>query len=231
MYQAALVLGPSTVLRIAREAGTERTTTYTLVENLVRRGLMRKEEVGLKARYVAEDPERLRLVAERTLDTASVVIPELVALHKRAGTRLPIRVYEGLEALRQVSDEVARTTKRGDFRYYIGGALGWKDVDPAWHKRYLKWRSRIHVDARFIFQDSERARMHAALAPSLRQHVRVVRPDAALQADILVTPRRVVISRLSHPAVAVVIDDREIVRTYEGLFGLLWGTAQPVGEY
>lgn len=228
VYRAALMLGPTAILRLSRAAGTKRATTYALVDALVAKGLMRKESEGLKQRFVAEDPENLRLVAEQTVQAASQVIPELSALYKKAGTLTPIRIYEGRAGLRSVYDQIMREARRGDPHLFIGGALGWKDVDPAWHERYLKWRSRIHVKARSLFQDSARADLHLSLSRSLRQEVRTVRQDVRLDADILITSTRVAIMRLSHPPTAIVIEDQEIVRTYGALFELLWHGAATV---
>jgi predicted transcriptional regulator len=225
VYHAALSLGPTTILRLSREAGTLRSSTYTIVEGLIRRGLMRREEVGLKMKFIAEDPENLRLVMERKMQDVGSVIPQLAELHKKSGKSRLIRVYEGLDALRNISQEVVRDTKIGDYRYFIGGSLSWKDVDAQWHARYLKWRSRIRIDAKFLFQNSERAHIHGALSRTLKQEVRILPPDVTLRSDILITPHRVIIERLSPPATAIVIEDEEIIHTYLMLFRLLWSAA------
>lgn len=225
VYHAALILGPTTILRLSRQSGIVRSSTYTIVESLMRRGLMRREEVGLKAKFAPEDPENLRLVMERKMQDVSAVIPQVTELYKKSGRSRLVRVYEGFSALRGVSEEIVRSTKIGDFRYFIGGSVGWKDVDAHWHTRYLKWRSRIPIDAKFLFQDSERARIHRSLSRALKQEVRTLAPEVVLRSDILITPRYVVIARLTAPATAIVIEDEEIISTYLALFRLLWSTA------
>lgn len=222
VYHAALTLGPATVLRIARLAGTERSTTYATIASLVRRGLMREEEVGLKTQYVAEHPDNLRVVMEQKMQDVSAVIPTLTELYTRSGKKHLVRVYEGLDALRQVSDEVQRTTRLGDIRYVIGGGTSWEDIDAAWHERYLKWRSRVRIDARLLFQDSKRARKHANLRSAPGQQVRILPIGTDLRGDIIITRDHVVIAKLSHPQRAIVIEDDDMHHMYLTLFGFLW---------
>ncbi|MBM3261159.1 TrmB family transcriptional regulator [Candidatus Kaiserbacteria bacterium] len=224
VYHASLVLGPSTILRISREAGTQRPTTYAIIEQLIRRGLMRREEIGLKKRFVAENPENLRRVMEQKMQNVSQIIPDLTTLFKKSGREHTVRVYEGLSALRTISAEIARTTHIGDIRYFIGGSVGWKEVDPQWHEQYLKWRSRTRLDAKLLFQDSERAKLHQSLSRTIGQQVRILPPGTLLQSDILITPRHVVIARMTHPQTAIMIEDQDIVDTYITLFNLLWNT-------
>lgn len=222
VYVAALGSGPSSVLALARRAGTRRSSTYAVIEELIKKGLLRREEAGLKTKFVAESPEHLRDVMQQKMQKVQGIIPSLLDLYAHQGVERLIRVYEGVAAMRTISAQIARETRSGDIRYVIGGHVGWKDIDPEWQKQYFTWRSRIRLDARLLFQDSERASQHRALTYVPGQKIRVLPKATILDADILITPRRVVISKMTFPQSAIVIEDNDMIRTFTALFALLW---------
>ena len=66
VYFASLSLGPSTVQRIAKASEVKRTTTYSVIESLQKRGLININVSGFKKTYVAESPEKLeRMIEEK----------------------------------------------------------------------------------------------------------------------------------------------------------------------
>lgn len=222
VYHAGLLLGSTTALKLARQTGLKRATVYTVIDALVDKGLMRQEEVGLKSQFVAEDPGYLRQVMERKMDDVATVIPELETLYKKHGQDRTIKVYEGIKAVSNVGQLLIDNTKTGDFRYFIGGDIGWQKVDSKYQERFFKWRERINLDARLLFQDSKRATQHQNLAGALRQSVKVLPKPLEIKSDIIITPKFLVLQKLSTPVTAVVIEDEEIIATYKALFLFIW---------
>lgn len=222
VYHAALVLGPTTILKLSRESGLKRATVYTVVDSLVYKGLMRIDENGLKKVFVAEDPSSLKRIMEERLVSTTSVIPELVSLYKKSGHERVIKTYEGIAALENISEQLMADARMNDFRYFIGGDLGWEDVNAKQQEKYFHWRSRISLDARLLFQDSKRALLHQAKAAALRHEVKVLPKKFSLHMDIIITPRLLVLAKLSPPASAVVIEDPDIIHSYKELFLYLW---------
>jgi len=64
VYLASLSLGGSTILTIAKEARLPRTTVYTIIESLKKKGLIFTEEKGFKKLYVPQSPEQLEVMLE-----------------------------------------------------------------------------------------------------------------------------------------------------------------------
>lgn len=222
VYHAALSQGPTTVLKLSRQSNLKRATVYTVIDSLMDEGLMRIDESGIKKVYVAESPEYLQNVMERKLNDFRSVIPDLKSLHERSGKDKIIKTYEGLAPLENISQTLMDQTKRGDYRYFIGGDVGWKDVDSKVQEKYFKWRERISLDVKLLFQDSERAKHHEKMSALLCHEVRVLPKKMKLSSDIIITPRLLVLSKLSSPASAIVIEDSEIIETYRELFLFMW---------
>jgi len=224
VYLAALALGPAPVLRIAKNAGINRATTYSIIDSLITLGLMRIEERGLKRVFIAESPANLRQVMEQKMQRVEQVVPDLMKLYKAGGKASIIHTYDGLSAARNVYEQIMREFRSADFFYFIGGSLGWSKVDVAEQERYFKWRSRIRFEAKLIFQDSERAKLHKTLSGQLNQQVKTFPQEIALESDIIITPRMVAILRLSPPPATLIIEDLEIVHSYKALFTFMWNS-------
>ncbi len=68
VYLAMLSLGPSGILEISKAAGVTRTTTYAIVEDLQRRGLVSSVTKGKRIQYSATSPAALHRLLEKQLD-------------------------------------------------------------------------------------------------------------------------------------------------------------------
>src|SRR3989338_8744923 len=68
VYHSALALGPSTVLALSRASGVRRTTVYSVIETLKRKGLMAEELKGFKTIFFANSPNKLEQVLEERRD-------------------------------------------------------------------------------------------------------------------------------------------------------------------
>lgn len=222
VYLAALSLGPSPVLAIARRAGIKRTTTYSVIDALIARGLMRSELKGLKTVFVAEDPQNLVRVMESRKVELDRVLPDLALLHQQQGKTDNIKRYVGAEGLKSVYERIYTSFRRGDPYYVIGGGHGWVDIDRDYQDRMLSRKSRSGVETKLLIQSSERARMHRQRARQLNQEVRVLPQDLGLSSDILITKERVAIMHLTHPYFGIVIENPDVVQTYHALFKYLW---------
>ncbi len=222
VYYAALKLGPTTILKIAQQTSLKRATVYTVVDMLMIKGLMRVDDSRLKRVFIAEDPLALKNIMQKRMEQVSVVIPELTKVYKKRGQDRTIKVYEGVAALEQISRRLMDESRRGDFRYFIGGDTGWKDVDSKVQEKYFKWRERAELDVRLLFQESERAILHKQHAKRLRQEVKVLPRKMKLNSDIIITPKMLVITKLTAPQSAVVIEDPDIINSYKELFLFMW---------
>ncbi len=108
VYLTMLELGPASVQDIAKKAGVNRATTYVMIESLKRRGLMSTFEKGKKTMFVAENPERLRKLAEVEMrqaqekeDRLKQALPQFLALFHSAQSQKPVvRYFEGEEGVR-----------------------------------------------------------------------------------------------------------------------------------
>lgn len=161
VYLAALSLGSSTVLRIARKAKVARATTYLVLDSLMQQGLVAQYAEGAKTLFVAESPHRLERLLDYKQETIeeereelTQLMPKLLAFTKAADGRALVRYYEGLEGLKNIRSEMTMQSKPGDLWRqispvdYMQQVFGTEDFTYAGQRKAKKIQSRAIIATR-----------------------------------------------------------------------------------
>ncbi len=106
VYLALLELGAVSVQNIAHKAKVNRTTTYVILERLLRLGIVSTVEMGKKTLYRAENPQELSKLID--LDRQEIkqkeqyltgALDRLQAIYNLRDDKPTVRFYEGREGL------------------------------------------------------------------------------------------------------------------------------------
>lgn len=108
VYIAALELGLASAQEIGKKAGVKRTTAYSVLESLVRRGVVGKSIMRGKTRFLVESPEKLMTIVSNLKNDLAKVLPELQARYNATEAKPKITFYEGAEAIQNVYDDTLR---------------------------------------------------------------------------------------------------------------------------
>ncbi|MFA5954002.1 MAG: helix-turn-helix domain-containing protein [Patescibacteria group bacterium] len=158
VYLASLKLGPSPVRSIAAEAGTNRGTTYDVLKELIKEGLVSYYHKEKRQYFIAENPEKLGdLLARRrellaaTESELKQIVPELKSLHDNA-TEKPVTTYfEGVAGIRSVLKDVIETTARSsEKRYAVYSSATIRPVILRVYPNYTADRINAGVSVRVI---------------------------------------------------------------------------------
>lgn len=222
VYVAALSLGPTTVLKIAEASGLERTNIYRVVESLQKRGLMSVEVVGLKKRYVAEDPSNLKQVLEARQKELEEVLPgleEMYGVSESGG----IKYYKGVEGIKTVYEGILEEIKLSDYYYVISNLERWYPLDSSYFDGFVKRRVKrgVHVD--FLLQDSRLARKYQKYEQNFNQSVKILPEGTELETDTIITPFRVVTIEPREPITTFVIENKSLINAHKQYFEVMWG--------
>ena len=108
-YLASLALGPATVAQIAKKTGIPRSSTYLLIESLIKLGLVSVSSVGKKTIFVAASPSKLlELLASRKSDLAileaklTTSLPQFRSIYNSMPQKPKILFYEGFEGVKTI---------------------------------------------------------------------------------------------------------------------------------
>lgn len=221
VYLAALELGGTTVIEIAKKAGIKRTTCYDILLDLKERGLISETVKGKKRLYIGEDPEKIQKDLKRKESLLSEILPQLKSIHNTGGQKPKIRFYEGKEGLREVYNDTLK---------YSGEIVGFASEDVVkvlghdWAWDYMKRRKQKGLRARFVMPETEFMKTEVASYDQEQYRTsKVVNPQKypfTIEINIYGFSKVALMS--SKEETGVIIESTEIYNTMKLIFELIW---------
>ena len=112
VYVSLLQVDTASVIQIARKTDINRSTVYTVLDSLAKKGLVSEVRVGKKIHYQAEKPERLEtyveqqqlLLAEQSKRLKDI-IPMLKTVSRETGERPVVKYFEGRSGIVASTEE------------------------------------------------------------------------------------------------------------------------------
>lgn len=146
VYLAALEMGIAPPQEIAKKAGLQRTTTYSVLKNLFNQGIVGKVKVGKKTRMKAEPPQKLLGMVEELRGELQKKLPELEAVFNVSKVKPKITFYEGAQAIQNVYDDTLREKPDEILEWNTDAYFDTKNVDPT----YIAKRMALNMRAKRI---------------------------------------------------------------------------------
>ena len=130
---------------IARHAGENRTTVYSILKELVKQGVFTMVERGWISYFAPISPEILVRKAEDKYNALKEKLPEFAVLMDKSGKKPKILYYEGIQWLKNLYDDILQ------YNDDIYAFLSDDDIAPEL-QYYLnhtfiqkRWKSNIHA--------------------------------------------------------------------------------------
>src|SRR5262245_39925471 len=106
VYLALLELGTATVHPIATKASIKRPTTYLILEDLLRKGLVSVIPREKKVMYTAESPEKIIQDLNKKQELLKRFMPNMMALYNAKKDKPQVLLFEGRKGIGQVYDNI-----------------------------------------------------------------------------------------------------------------------------
>ncbi|MFH1890428.1 MAG: helix-turn-helix domain-containing protein [Candidatus Kuenenbacteria bacterium] len=235
IYLALLELGPNLVTKIGQKAGINRTTSYDILERLVKYGLVTyasgKES---KKRYSAEPPTRLINFLERKqkkekkqLDELKKKLPELQFLFKDAKKPV-IKFFEGIEGVKAI---YAETLKSKTEILSAGDCEEWDSPElSAWVKNYNRQRAKLKINERILILPEKKTLNWFKNYPTTLKYTKykILPKDRfpIFDSEINIYEDRVMIALLKKPnRMGVMITSEHLANILKTIFEMAWEAA------
>jgi HTH-type transcriptional regulator, sugar sensing transcriptional regulator len=222
VYLVSLNLGPATILKISRAAEIKRTTVYSIVDSLKQKGLVNVEIKGWKKLFVAENPEKLDSILETRRRELKNNLPQLLAMYNLKGDEGFIKYYEGIEGIKTVYEGLLRDIQARDEYMVIADPELWYDLDQKYFADFIKRRAKLNINIRMLLQDSDIAREHKKFEKNFNDKIKLLPENTAFTANIVITPQKIVFHQLTQPIMALVVENKSIIKTHQEIFELMW---------
>lgn len=241
VYLACLELGTQPASVIARKAGLKRPTTYLILEELLKKGLV-SEYTGSNVKYfTAVSPEYLLNYVEKQRRELTShqreleqFLPQFISLSNPYSLNPKVRFYEGMAGIEKVMNDTLTSTEK--LRCYSTMDAWFARPDT---KEYIMWYSKqraekkipIHsintdtpVSRKYIEQDYPAERVDNELS-----HFRWLPKDIQVFSnEINIYDNKVSIACLGkNELLGIIIESESIAQTQKSIFEVAWRSATP----
>lgn len=217
VYMACLELGTDTVLHIAKKAELKRPTVYVVLGELTKKGLVEMIPKKTKTVYVAKKPEvLLRKIREKEKMFQSI-LPELSAFYNQAQMKPVAKMYEGMEEVQTVYEDIFSSKEIIFFSNY--------DSVPKeqLEKNFVKFiNDNPKVSVKELTADSEYAREYIRKFQTANFEVRVVPKEFPFNIEAVIYQNKLAIFSFESGPQGFVIESERISQAFRSLFEFAW---------
>lgn len=217
IYLALLKLGPSSVLKLAKETGRHRTHIYDTLEKLQGKGLVSFTIEDNKKAYLAANPENLFDVLKEKEEKLKEVIPNLKKITGNIKKEILIETYKGIFGLKSVLRDILKEKK--DYLGY-GEGVRFQKILPIFFKQFLNQAEKLGLGLRLII------RKGAKIPKRKKLKVRYLSEDFTPPATTFIYGNRISIILWEPFPCAIRIVSEQIAETYRKYFNLIWKIAK-----
>ncbi len=230
LYVVGLQLGPATIQQLAQQSGIKRSTVYEVIESLKEQNLFFVTQKGKRKLFTAQDPDNLSLLLQQKQNVLAQIMPDLEALKNATAIKPAIRVYEGLDGLKQIYEDMIK--KSGD----VLAMAAPKEKISTMLLDYLihEWEPRrigSEISMRRININNKQdpsLNYQASAIPHELEHIKYLPPEAyPFSVGVYVYRQKVAfVAYDDREMVGIVVRSPQINATIRAVFELLWNLAK-----
>lgn len=230
IYELLLKLGEIPIAKLVNESGLKHSTVYSVVDSLVKKRLVMQSDIKKKLHVRAESPAKLLdiaknqyTVANSALSSVQSMLPFFLSLYINSTAKPAVRVFEGIEGVKQVYQDILNEKK---FVYSLlkVGACN-KELLHWLNKIYTKRRvaEKIHTSA-IIVNDSHSKDYKARDTKELRTTRIISQSKFPLDNEISIYGEKVafIYRADEYPILGIIIQHPKIASTCKSWFDLAW---------
>ncbi len=227
VYEALIELGVSTTGAITKKANIASSKVYEVLQRLQNKGLASYVLKNGVRYYDATPPERLIDFLEEKKDGLSKaqgdirkIIPTINMKRKAEKERNQVVVYTGTQGPKIALKEVGETAKKG-----IGVVGFGTDEDdylryfPAQLNDYVKQAKKYKIKERLLFGEGFES-------PNINAKKRFLPKEFVSPVRMMVYGNKVAIVDFTKPMTTIIIEKKEIAKSYMSHFNFLWDYAE-----
>jgi HTH-type transcriptional regulator, sugar sensing transcriptional regulator len=176
VYITLLENGPLTISGIAKASNLHRPAIYQILPKLEKRGLVSISIKGKLKYYVAESPEKLKLLVGNLNESLQSALPDLEAIYNSTGNRPVVKFFIGRDGIKNVFLDLVTSLKRGEIYYRYTSNKDLEKTEKYLPRDYRKIRDEKQLE-RYIINNAESAKQKS---PNLNRAVKTIPLDFSL---------------------------------------------------
>lgn len=232
VYLAILELGMDKVQTIARKAGVNRPTTYVILENLAKIGLVSQSPESKKFLFSAEPPSRLKILIkqkeaelEEKTKTLEQYIPHLEALFNLSENKPSVKYYEGKEGLKALQEYLISLPDKKEFWSFtpLDEVIA---AFPDFEKDIVEPREKQEYPTTIIYTNKIGRSEEFEKSRPLRKVRYLPYEKFPFTVSVVTSQETVQILKFTGGFAGILIENKEVAKTFKAIFDLSWEAAE-----
>lgn len=224
VYLALLELGQSTAPAISKKAGVKHPTTYVILDELRKKGLLTEIPKKFRSLYTPKSPDTLLAARREANEEIRLGMPEILALYNIHEEKPKVRFYQGeKEMLGLYHKEIFQEEKEILFVASLGS------IPPSILSSIEEALPRLRkkgVMLREIEEDDPVSQGFKKRHKSQFYLIKTAPKNFSLPTDNAIYGNKIAIFSYKTDPLAVVIESEDVVKTYRSLFEMAWSAIE-----
>jgi len=212
VYLELLQNKPLSASELAKKTSLDRTLTYTILENLINKGLTSFKIINNKKIFQAESPKNLLNQVKKQEEIIKKTISQLEQVQIKSSADYDVRIFEGKEGIRNVMNQIIESKQVSSF-----GGTG-RAFDLLFDlQAKVKNINKKKLDVRILF--SKKFKEHPINNISW---VKTKYLDIESEVTTTIFEDKVAIHLIKEKTIIILIQNKETANSYLNHFEVLW---------
>ena len=217
IYLTLLKLGDSPALKISKEVGIDRTTTYDILERLIGRGIVSSYVKNKSKHFSALNPEKLLHYFKEKYSSLENILPELKKISNQTPEIVKCELFYGKEGLKSVGKDIVNNTE--EYRV-IGIRKEYEEI-----LGYFNEQAILKLD-QFKAKELAIVEKNAKFMKLKNGEYKYLNKKLLSPITTLIYKNKVVFFIWKEPYFAVRIENEQLAKAHIEYFNLLWKIAK-----
>lgn len=220
IYLALLELGETSIKEVAIKSGVKRTTIYDIIDEMINFGYIKVTVQGKRKRFIAIDPDNLKIVIKKREALLDEILPELKSINNASGIKPKMLFFEGVQGLKEAYEESLKQRN--------GTICGWASEDILdvlgmdWANDYIKRRAKRNIKSQLIISRAEKIEQFIAVDKTqIRQSATVDPKKYLFSIEINIYNDKVALIS-AKDKIAIIVISAPIAATMRMIFRMCW---------
>jgi sugar-specific transcriptional regulator TrmB len=226
-FIANYLLGPASLIAIAKKARLQRSTSYIIAEDLVQKRLISHDHREYNKLYIAASPETLMRMLEtkqrsiaRTNLTLKDNLGELQAAYAASEILPKVTIHQGSAGLSAVLRDILSASD--EVLLWTNQATEQEVFEPQLHDDFIKQRLKKKIPIRVLAVDNQAGTDLVAHDSQNLRTTHLLPTEAIFTAETYLYDNKVVILDFNTDIIGIIIRNPSIYEAQKAMFELQW---------
>lgn len=233
IYLNGLTSGPLSASILARKTGITRPNTYDTLKRLINKGLAFKTQKFKMDYFVMKDPKEIREYLEdqkkdleKREEEFKSLLPELQSIYNPIGIIPKIKLYEGLQGMKEVYRESLKC-KNKEMLQIVDPAKAIEAMGVDFMSNYVKNRAEKKIRSKALHTKTPLyiKGYYTGTSKKLLREVRYP-PKPIFTQMIIIYDNKVAVMSTEKERVGFIIESEEYSQTMRSFFNMIWSISK-----